>query len=143
MRPEHFRDVLGETFVRQSGEIILQLGHRRYDRFRLGEIGIPQIKAARTLHLVLQRLSIKTPAQLADRVHDLTALQGVGHAAFYAALAVLADCDRETAALADYAKSAISKDGEHYVTFSTLKARERRRRDLHAKQTNPRARRSA
>lgn len=143
MRPEHFRDVLGETFVRTTSRTILTLGKRRYDRFRLGEIGIPSMAAAATLDLVLQRLSIKTPEQLAARVSDLTALEGVGLTTFYAALAVLADCEREAAALAEYRAAAASKSGDHAVTFSTMKARERRRQQLHKKQTNPRARRTA
>jgi hypothetical protein len=138
MRPETFRHVLGETFVRTSGEIVLTLGPRRYDRFRLGEIGIPQIKAARTLDLVLQRLAIKSPEALADRIDELTSLEGVGHAAFYAALAVLADCDREGRALEEYTRAAKGKIAGHdFVMFSTLKARAR---SLRAKHSRPRRR---
>ena len=142
MRPDHFLPVLGASFVRMSSDVILTLGQRQYDRFRLGEIGVPQIKAARTLHLVLQRLSITSAQALADRVHELTTLEGVGHTAFYAALAVLADCERDERALARYQRAAQGKTpGHDMVTFATLKSRERRRRLAHTRQTNPRQRR--
>jgi hypothetical protein len=141
MRPEHFQAVLGATFVRTSGEVVLQIGSRQYDRFRLGEIGVPQIKAARTLHLVLQRMAIASPSALAARVHELMTLEGVGHAAFYAALAVLADCDQEDRALVNVERAAKGKTPDTLVTFSTVKARERQRRFVHKRQTNPRQRR--
>jgi hypothetical protein len=136
MRPEMFADILGATFVRQSGDVVLQVGKKSYDRFALGELGCPQLKAARALHLVLQRLSIRTPDQLAARVHELADLKGIGHAAFYVALALLHEWELEEAARADY-RAAATRNG-HTVTFSTLKARSRHRRRRHLKQTQPR-----
>lgn len=142
LRPEHFRDILGETFVRASGETLIQLGHRRYDRFRLGEIGVPQIKAARMLNLVLRRWSITTAAQLAARVHELPSLRGIGHAAFYAALAILADADQEDAAVRHYERAATRPNGQA-VKFATFKAHERKRAIRHRRETHPRTRRYA
>ena len=124
MRPDYFQDILGESFVTHSSETVLEIGAQHYDRFRLGELGVPQIKAARNLHRVLVRLSINSIADLAERVHELVRVRGLGHAAFYAAMAILTDANREKAARAAYT-SAAERNG-HTVTFATIHQRARK-----------------
>lgn len=110
MRPEAFSSILGTTFVRNGAETILQIGkEKRFDRYQLAALGVPQIKAARHLDLICQRLSIRTFAQLAARIGELPAIRGVGHAAFYVALAVLAAEGYDRRALANYADIATSR----------------------------------
>lgn len=133
MRPDHFADILGTAFVRHSAGPILRFsGGKSYDRFELAALGVPQLKAARYLHLICQRLSIATPAQLAARLDELPRIKGVGHAAFYCALAILAAEGLERRATDTYSEAAVSlqhrnpgtKDWEPTpVKFATLKHR--------------------
>lgn len=110
MRPEMFESVLGRSFVTSSAGVVFRLANgKAYDRFQLAAIGVPQIKAARYLHLICQRLSITTPAQLAARIGELPTIKGVGHAAFYAALAVLHAEGRADAALSVYSDVAVNR----------------------------------
>ena len=133
MRPEHFQSILGTSFVRTGSQTVLKLARgKSYDRYELAAIGVPQIKAARYLHLICQRLAIGTPAELAANLGRVAGVKGIGHAAFYAALAIVADAGSEARALATYADVAVSKvhrrpgNAEwepHPVTLSTLKRR--------------------
>ena len=136
MRPEHFESILGSGFVRRSADLVLKFsGGKSYDRFQLAALGIPQLKAARYLHLICLRLSIAAPAQLAARLDELPLIKGVGHAAFYAALAILAAEGYEQKAVANYVDTAVSK--QHHnpgrkdweptpVKFGTLKRRDQK-----------------
>lgn len=134
VRPEQFVGILGTTFITRGHDAVLVLGKQRWDRYALAALGVPQIKAARFLHHICQRLSITTPAQLAARLLELPAFKGVGHAAFYAALAILTSEGYDQRALAVYADGATSK--RHYnpntkdweptpVMLATLKRRTR------------------
>ena len=110
MRPEHFESILGSSFVTRSAGVVFRLANGKpYDRYQLAEIGVPQIKAARYLHLICERLAIKTSAQLAARLGELPTIKGIGHAAFYAALAVLHAEGAEQRALNVYADAAVSR----------------------------------
>lgn len=133
MRPEHFQSILGTSFVTRSSEVVFRLTKGpSYDRYQLAAIGVPQIKAARYLHHICKRLSIDTSGQLAARLGELPRIKGIGHAAFYAALAVLAAEGSEARALAVYAdvavtrqvRSSTDKDWEPTpVKLATLKRR--------------------
>jgi len=133
MRPDDFESILGATFVKKSADVVLKFSSgKAYDRFQLGAMGIPQLKAARYLHLICQRLSIATANQLAERLDELPKIKGIGHAAFYAALAVLAHEGLTNKATATYADAAINKQhknpgGKDWdptpVKFATLKHR--------------------
>jgi hypothetical protein len=120
-RPDHYQAILGLTFVTRSSETILKLGKYHFDRFQLGEIGIPQLKAARSLHLTLQRLSIKSPTELASRIGELATIKGLGTTAYYAALALLQHTEAIDKGLNTYKKAATR--GDRQVTFNTLHKR--------------------
>ena len=136
MRPDHFESILGSGFVRRSADLVLQFsGGKSYDRFQLAAIGIPQLKAARYLHVICSRLSIASPAQLAARLEELPRIKGIGHAAFYAALAILAAEGYENRAVENYTTAAVAlskhpgSPGEKDwtptpVKFGTLKRRD-------------------
>jgi len=110
MRPEHFEHILGSSFVKRSADTVLRFSSgKSFDRFQLAAMGVPQLKAARYLHLICQRLSIATPAQLATRLDELPAIKGIGHAAFYCALAILTHEGLEDRATAIYADLAVNK----------------------------------
>jgi len=136
MRPDHFASILGTGFVKRSAGPVLQFsGGKSYDRFQLAALGIPQLKAARYLHLVCSRLSIASPAQLAARLEELPRIKGIGHAAFYAALALLAAEGYEEKAITNYTDAALSLRNEDPgkkdwtptpVMFDTLKRRTRK-----------------
>jgi len=90
------------------------------------------LKAARFLHLICQRLSITTFPQLAARIGELPTYKGVGHAAFYVALALLTKEGFDAKAIENYADVAVNK--QHHnpgnkewtptpVTLATLKRR--------------------
>jgi hypothetical protein len=102
--------ILGTTFVTRGAETIFRLPHgKSYDRYQLAALGVPQIKAARYLHLICQRLSITSSIQLAQRISELPSIKGIGHAAFYAALAILEHEGGAKRALEVYADAAVSK----------------------------------
>lgn len=136
MRPDRFQSILGTSFVRRSADVVLSFSQgKSYDRFELAALGIPQLKAARYLHQICRRLSITTPHQLAARLGELPTIKGIGHAAFYCALALLEHEGLERKALDIYADVAVnrqhrnpgSKDWEPVpVTLSTLKSRKRK-----------------
>ena len=137
MRPDFFQSILGTTFVTKSTEVVFKLtSGKPYDRYQLADIGIPQIKAARYLHLICQRLSITTSAQLAARIGELPTIKGIGHAAFYAALAILHAEKLVDRAIGVYADVAVSR--QHHnpgrkdwtptpVKLATLKRRTNRK----------------
>lgn len=147
MRPDHYQTILGTSFVKRSAETVLRFSSgKSYDRFQLADIGVPQLKAARFLHLICQRLSITTPGQLASRLDELPTIKGIGHAAFYAALAILAHEGLESKAVAVYADAAVnkqhrnpgSKDWEPIpVTLATLKTRKTRKPKRQPKRSTP------
>ena len=110
VRPDQFQHILGQTFVRKSHDVVFRLtSGKAYDRYQLAALGAPQIKAARYLHLICQRLSIATSHQLAARVGEVLAVKGIGHAAFYVALAVLHSEGIDQKAVEVYADLAVSK----------------------------------
>ena len=133
MRPDHFQAILGASFVKQSAGAVLAFSSgKKYDRFDLAAMGVPQLKAARYLHLICARLSIATPTQLAARLDELPRIKGIGHAAFYCALAILAHEGLEAKATDTYIDAAVSKQHRNPgtkdweptpVKFATLKHR--------------------
>jgi hypothetical protein len=138
LRPDHFETILGASFVRRSADTVLRFSSgKSYDRFQLAAIGVPQLKAARHLHLICQRLSIATPTQLAARLMELPAIKGIGHAAFYCALAILAHEGLEERGTTTYADVAVNKQHRNPgtkdwepvpVKFATLKNRPKPKR---------------
>ncbi len=142
--PEEYQSVLGRYFVTKGTEVVFRLtSGKGYDRYQLAAIGVPQIKAAKMLHLVCRRLSIATSAQLAVRIGELATLRGCGHAVFYTALAVLRSEGHDQRALNSYADVAVSrvhhnpakKDWEPTpVTLTTVKTRSQKSK----KKTKPR-----
>lgn len=90
-QPDSYISILGKTFVDRSHRPILALGEAKYDRYQLASMGIPHLKAARTLDQVLRRLGITDAPTLARRIHELPTIKGAGVATFTSALALLHD----------------------------------------------------
>lgn len=134
MKPEDVKRYVGENFVHRQRVVILSFAGKTYDRYQLAKIGIPHTQAARNLHLFLQKKSIKTAEQLATEISTLSYYKGIGTTAFYAALALLEAQGAKQEGLRFYAHSAIHKtQKDTFVTFATLKTRNKNREKRHAK----------
>lgn len=127
IRPDEFGALLGSHFVTSQHEIVLSIGKLKYDKFQLGKIGIPQLKAARQLHLVLQRLSVNSPTELVRRLPDLASLKGIGTTTFYAAIAILRSEGWDEFKSYEQAAKNTRVGGKLVVTFDSMKNRAKAR----------------
>ena len=133
--PDRYQHILGKTFVTQAERPVLVFNTKPYDRYELGRIGIPSMAAGKLLSLVLQRLSITDPTELARRVHEIPTLKGVGLAAMSSAIALLnAHGDQLSKAAVSTWNAEVTRvprrgsDERIPVTFATAKRRKTKKK---------------